>query len=235
MKYQEKRIRGSLEKTEFTALDNGRGRVYNGIVKKSLLDRVFTICGTYFPGPSPDMANAVALALLEDFYVFVDYPIIIGGHSSHLGGDACRYKRGLGPLEEQPFISEKYINGWSKEIPKVWASRTVWPESAITALKAFNATEYLDKINYHVLNKKFIESHPDYSHLLLLPDSEIIRIKTLAKIKRFISHFASLKYRYLFRYKHIYDHLHFYKSYSNILEAESMIANSVGPFQNSFK
>ena len=50
-------------------------KVYNGIVKKSLLDRVFTICGTYFPGPSPDMANAVALALLEDFYVFVDYPI----------------------------------------------------------------------------------------------------------------------------------------------------------------
>ena len=25
--------RGSLEKTEFTALDNGRGRVYNSIVK----------------------------------------------------------------------------------------------------------------------------------------------------------------------------------------------------------
>ena len=190
-------------------------KVYNGIVKRSILDKVYDICGTYFPGPSPDMANAVALALMEDFYVFVDYPIIIGGHSSHLGGDAGRYRKGLGPLEEQPFISEKYINGWSKEIPKVWASRTVWPESAITALKAFNATEFIDKINYNMLNKKLI--------------------KLVAKIKKFFSHFASIKYKFLFKHKHIYDHLHYYKGYSNIIEAESKIANSVESFSDVFK
>lgn len=227
----------SLEKLLSSGIDTliYMPKVYNGIVKRSLLDKVYSICGTYSPGPSPDMANAVALALIEDFYVYVDYPIIIGGHSSHLGGDAGRYKNGIGPLEEQPFISKEYINGWSKEIPKVWASRTVWPESAITALKAFKATEYLEKINFNVLYKKFIESHPDYSHLLNLSNSEIKRIKFIAKIRKFFRHFLSIKYRYLFKHEHIYDHLHYYKGYSDISEAEYMIANSVDSFSNVFK
>ena len=41
-------------------------KVYQGVVSRQLLDKLYDKCGTYFPGPSPDMANAVALSILTD-------------------------------------------------------------------------------------------------------------------------------------------------------------------------
>ena len=140
-------------------------KVYNGIVKRSVLNRVYEHCQTFFPGPSPDMANAVALALEEDKYAILDAPIIIGGHSSHLGGDVSRYKRKYGPLEEQPFIAQKDIDAWDSRIPKIWAARTVWPESAISALKAYKS-DYLSIIDFRKIHRKFVVDNPSLSEMV---------------------------------------------------------------------
>ncbi len=233
---EKRNCRDSLKKLLSSGIDTlvYMPKVYNGIVKKELLYKIFNKCGTFFPGPSPDMANAVALSLIEKQYIYIDYPIIIGGHSSHLGGNANRYRKGIGPLEDQPFIAQKYIDGWSKNIPKVWASRTVWPESAITALKSFDADDYLRLINFNVLNKRFIESHPEYSNLVHLSKNAIFWIKCKVTICGFLSKYSAIKYRYLFRVKHIYDNLRFFKGYSTIIEAEEKISISVKPFLQVF-
>ena len=75
----------SLSRLLETGIDNlaSMPKVYNGIVRRDILYRIYNKCNTFFPGPSPDMANAVALAVLEDSFVYVDFPIIIGGHSGH--------------------------------------------------------------------------------------------------------------------------------------------------------
>lgn len=142
-------------------------KVYNGIVERKLLNKVYEKCNTFHPGPSPDMANAVALSLMTESFVLLDYPIIIAGHSINTGGNAARYKKGLGPLEEQPFISQEYKDNWSLKIPKVWCSETVWPESAITALKSFGEDDYLKKIDFDTLLRKFSVIHPEYINMAL--------------------------------------------------------------------
>ena len=182
-------------------------KVYNGIVKRNILDLIYNKCGTFFPGPSPDMANAVALSLVEEKYVYVDYPIIIGGHSVNLGANAGRYKRGLGPLEDQKFIDQKYKDGWSARIPKVWASQTVWPESALTALKAFSADEFMEFVDYELILKKFANSHPDYFKLAYNLSTSKRDLTINFILRRIIYPFLHLKKYYSFKRKNLYGGL----------------------------
>lgn len=131
-------------------------KVYNGIVKRSLLDEIYRRTGSFFPGPSPDMANAVALAVLNPSYVFVDFPIIIGGRSGISGGNPNQYNHGCAKLNEVPFLPKESVMNWDKRLPKLWCVETVWPESGIEALKKLGATNYLEMIDYERILAKFV-------------------------------------------------------------------------------
>lgn len=210
-------------------------KVYNGIVKRNILDLIYNKCGTFFPGPSPDMANAVALSLVEEKYVYVDYPIIIGGHSVNLGANAGRYKRGLGPLEDQKFIDQKYKDGWSARIPKVWASQTVWPESALTALKAFSADEFMEFVDYELILKKFANSHPDYFKLAYKLSFSKFSLTCNFITRRFLYPFLNIKKYYLYKVKHLYGGLCIHRGYVDIVEVEEFLMNEIGCDFNGLK
>lgn len=140
-------------------------KTYNGITRRDVLDRVYDKLGTFHPGPSPDIANAVSIALEEDSYVFLDAPIIIGGHSSNMGGGANKYKHQFGTLEDQAIIDKKDVEAWDNQIPKIWAAQAVWPESALTALKAYNAEEFLNIYDFENVYKVFMIEHPQIAKM----------------------------------------------------------------------
>lgn len=195
-------------------------KVYNGIVKRDTLDSIYNVCGTFFPGVSPDMANAVSLALIEENYCYLSAPIIIGGHSRHLGGDTDRYKKNWGPLEEQKFIAKEDIDKWSPLVPKVWAATTVWPQSAISAIEAFDATDYLRKINYTRVHALFVNENPDIKEMAYGVSANKMKLKLLSsylKYKRlFIGALHVLDYHLFGRCNGLYVH----SGINNIIEAE---------------
>lgn len=205
-------------------------KTYNGITCRKSLDNIFRKCGTFFPGPSPDMANAVSLALEDDYYAFVDAPVIIGGHSGHLGGNASRYKHQCGPLEDQPFIAKEYIENWNPRIPKVWAPTTIWPASAITALQAYNAKDFLDIVDYEKILRSFIVSVPERKDLALVLSSNPNSLNSGSRTGQISYIFNGclnvLKY-ILFRK---YDGLKVYSNIRNIGEAEQIISSSIDKF-----
>lgn len=174
-------------------------KLYNGIVRRDVLERIYKRCGSYSPGPSPDMANAVSVALEEDNYVYIDAPIIIGGHSSHLGGDANKYKNQISRLEEQKIIDPKEVEQWDLRIPKIWSAIAVWSESALTALKAYNATEYINKLDFENVYKVFVYEHPTIKEMAyeLSSNRKKLRIKCiLYKIYRLTRGFFNVvKYK----------------------------------------
>ena len=51
--------------------------VYHGLVKRAILDKIFEKTGTFFPGPSPDMANAFALSMFVHRHVMIKIHFII--------------------------------------------------------------------------------------------------------------------------------------------------------------
>lgn len=233
MKYRIVDTRESLRRLLSSGIDtlDYMPKVYNGIAKRSTLDRIFDKCGSFYPGPSPDMANAVALALEEDFYAFVDAPIIIGGHSVNLGGNAARYKHRYGPLEEQPFIDQKYIDNWSPKIPKIWSANTVWPESAITALKAYNATEYLEMIDYMEVHKKFIVENPSIDGMAYALSSSPSQLKKHVFLYTLARKFKGVRNVLKYKFLNMYDGMLLHRNIETIEEAEKLISSSIQKFE----
>lgn len=200
-------------------------RVYNGIVRRDILDKIYNKCGTFFPGPSPDMANSVALCIVEEKFCKINAPVVIGGHSSHLGGDTHRYTKNWGPLNEQKFISQKDQDNWSKKVPKVWSGCTVWPQSAISAMKAFGREDLLDLIDYDEVLAVFIEHCPDIKEMAYAINGNKEELdKRVERIKRNIfKHKLQMAIGYYLFNKS--DGLKIHRNINNIREAEKYLAD----------
>ena len=133
--------------------------VYHGIVKRSILDKIWDKCGSYFPGASPDIANGVALCLVADRVAISSIPYAYSGASQHLGGGATKMKHQATTdfKSLSVFTSDSEII-WNKRVPKVWAACSIWCESAIEAMNKMGRTDLVDKINYEALYTEFVSS-----------------------------------------------------------------------------
>lgn len=128
--------------------------VYQGIVRRATLDRLNNIGGTYFPGPSPDMANAMALSFVVDKHIVGNMPVIVSGGSEYQGGRSKKIKSWVQPLENIPFISEEAKKKWDKRVPYFWCGHTVWPESGIKGLAYVDQESLLRHMDFDRLLAK---------------------------------------------------------------------------------
>ena len=161
-------------------------RVYHGIVSKKVLDIIHRKTGTYFPGPSPDMANAVACALEIDEYLYTEKPLILSGvgYTSGAGmGQRGAHKGDLKSGKQLPADAEKM---WSHRIPKLWLGYTVWTESAEKSMIAMGHSEILGLINIEAMEAKIFLKYPEYRKLILnRVNSPIHAVKLLGECIRF--------------------------------------------------
>lgn len=141
--------------------------VYHAIVKRSTLDKIYEKCETYFPGPSPDLANGVALCLVMENFYTISLPITISGASRAHGGGIRLMKNRLAKIEDLPFLPEYTSREWEPRIPKVWAGETIWPDSAVVAMRRMGRPDLVEKINFEALYVSFITFHYPYRNLAL--------------------------------------------------------------------
>lgn len=132
---------------------------YHGIVRREYYEMIYKKCGTHFPGPSPDIASAMALALLNPVYAFAEIPVIIAGASKHHNGGAHNMKSNASEIDKIPFLPQNAAKDWEKMIPKIWTGETIWCESAVKALRHMGRTDLVEKVNYEYLYAKFITYH----------------------------------------------------------------------------
>lgn len=136
-------------------------RVYQGIVSRNLLEKVKEQFGSYFPGSSPDMANAVATSLVRQKYIHLNFPIIVSGsgyNSASGKGLRGKHKAEIKDVDQLP---KNIINNWNKQIPFIWVSDTIWCQSCYEALKRVNNIKLINKINYSYLYAHMRVFFPD--------------------------------------------------------------------------
>lgn len=133
--------------------------LYHGIVKREVLDKIYDIGKTFFPGPSPDIANGVALCPFVKKYARVDFPIIISGASVAHGGGVRKLKNKVADIDDVPALPKKAKENWEQNIPRVWAGVTVWPESAIKALRYLGREDLIKEVNFEHMLASFIVFH----------------------------------------------------------------------------
>ena len=132
---------------------NGLGklpRVYHGFVLNKCLKKLYLGIGTAFPGPSPDMANAVALATFVKNVVYTNRNLCISGHSVRSGGGLGGMKKHFGDLQKMTHLPKDTVELWHNKIPFYWSGPTIYSESARQALLR-TKSPLIDKINYNYL------------------------------------------------------------------------------------
>lgn len=156
-------------------------RTYQAIVRRSVLDQVYSIGNTFFPGASPDIANAVSLCFVAKNVKYVDFPIVISGASKHLGGDMRLKKGRRAEIDKLSFLPKCTKENWEKSIPCVWTGITVWADSAIKALRYSKHEEYVGKVKLEKMYARFIAYYPDMRSLVYsLPNVNKKKVQMLA-------------------------------------------------------
>lgn len=140
--------------------------IYHGIVKRSCMDVIYKATGTYFPGASPDMANAVALSLIVKKHVYINSPVVFSGQNAvSTGGQGLR-KQHVGKISDQHHLPVGTEERWSDKLPKIWTAQTIYAQSAVEVLTALHKEDMLQKINWEYLYAKFAVDHKDYKEMV---------------------------------------------------------------------
>ena len=134
--------------------------VYQGIVKRSVLDKFWLKCGTYFPGASPDIASSVSLCMVIDKFASFSFPIVIGGNSKTTGGgDRLLKHRAQTDFSKVAHLPKNICEIWDKRIPKIWCNPTIYCESAIEALNAWERPDLVEKVSFEALYCYFVRDY----------------------------------------------------------------------------
>ncbi len=126
-------------------------KVYQGVVAKRILDNLKQIAGTYFPGPVPDMSNAVAISSLIKKHCYIDLPLIIAGHSKRSMSGKNSKRLHQGEISQEKSLSIDTADKWSQKIPFFWSAPTIWAEAALQALNKMDLTSLVANFNYAIV------------------------------------------------------------------------------------
>lgn len=141
---------------------DGLPKIYHGIVKRSVLERIRELSGAYFHGSSPDVSGAIGLALCSKSFVVVDYPLTIPGASggSNTGRSAMNTHKGKLSQESQTKGFE--TGGWSQGVPRFFSVETVWAHAALETIRRI-APHQVAAFNFARLIAVCCVLHSEYS------------------------------------------------------------------------
>jgi hypothetical protein len=114
--------------------------VYQGFVSRETLLAVERKAGSYFPGASPDMANAVAIASFLQRCRYVRRPLVIAGHSRGSGAGRGTANEHRGSIAEQAHLPADTAEKWYPQIPFFWSGPTIYAQSLRSAIDRTGAT-----------------------------------------------------------------------------------------------
>ena len=142
-------------------------RLYHGVVARTCLEKVFEKCGTFFPGPSPDMASSIALGEVISNAVLCGAPLIMSGTSKKSAGGMGKGHAHKGNIKDTPWLPKDTEEKWSADVPKIWTGETIYAESVLKALEAMNDVNLTKQFNYSFLYAHMLVFHPDLKNLIV--------------------------------------------------------------------
>lgn len=205
---------------------------YHGIISRQLLDKIYNIDGTYFPGSSPDISNAVAVSLSTKQYAYIDAPLTISGAGRYHGGGTDNMKTKEPDLRDIPWLLPNAIANWDSNVPKIGIGEAIWCDSAIKALYYMGRSDLVKQINYNKLYLTIASNFPSQKNALLhklgnpiVSNFKITFNKYSVYLKMAISLFLSKLGFDAYQVK--------YKNVNDIIEAESILINKYSsPFND---
>lgn len=126
-------------------------RTYHGIIRKSCMDQVKSITGSFFGGLTPDIYSTIALSCVVKKHYVIDYPFSIAGACPASATVNATVGGHSGRLEEAPHFKNRGSYYWENNVPAYYSVETIWAESAIKALKNLDRHDLLSKLDIYKL------------------------------------------------------------------------------------
>jgi hypothetical protein len=136
--------------------------VYQGIVSRRALDRLRKLTGTCFPGPSPDMANAVGLSAVVDRFARVSFPVVISGSCPVSGAAEGARHRHEGEIVDKKFLPPDTAARWPVQVPFYFSGPTLWAATLVHALVATGRPELAQRLRVDRLYASCTVLNPRY-------------------------------------------------------------------------
>lgn len=166
-------------------LDRGNMPIaYHAVVSRAVMDKVYKIAGTYFPGNSPDISNAVALSLVVNKFALVDIPWAYSGNSAYKGGGVFARGNSAPKITEVPWFRPNPEERWSKLVPRIASGSNIWADSALETLNNMQRKDLVKMVNFDELYSNFIFSMPDKAELAYSICNDRKRLKRYASYVR---------------------------------------------------
>lgn len=205
----------------------GLPRVYHGLVKKVVLDKIYKKIGSYFGGLSPDIYSAVSLSALVKNHIVIKETISILGACPLSTTSKGRANSDDGKFENTPHLwnNEDYV--WDSLIPKYYCGEVIWAETAITATKDFGLNEVLKKFNRKLFNNITLSDNRHIKDIVMEAYFINVNLKD-SKYNRFVYMFTSYVYQGLSFIQRAYRKIflkstHVYKGLDNIMLAAEKV------------
>ena len=140
---------------------DGLPKIYHGIVKRSVMERIKSKAGSYFFGVSPDISGAIGVALMTNSFSQFDYPLTIAGGAGNSNSGRSAMNSHRGKLEDDPHIKPYKNLIWPELIPRFFSVETVWGQAAYETLIKLDS-EKIKSFNFIYLYSVCIINHPTY-------------------------------------------------------------------------
>lgn len=125
-------------------------RIYAGLVRRSLLDRINQKYGALFGGVSPDVYSSTLLAHECQSLIHIDYPVIVPGLSGGSTSGTSSNGTHLGKLRNNSHIAPFRNLIWDERIPEYYSVPTVWSFSMLKALEQVGKVEMANFFNLYL-------------------------------------------------------------------------------------
>lgn len=178
-------------------------RLYHGLVKKSILEKIKLKTGKYFAGLTPDIYMSVALSLVCSNVCKLEYPITISGICPKSGSSDSATGKHTGQLKDAPhFIGhDKY--SWNEICPAIYTVETIWAETLLHALVIFNRYDLINTFNVAKLDAICLKKYPQFKKELkkhakgfCISDMKLLYIGNLYEVKRIFRKVVVKIFRY---------------------------------------
>lgn len=142
-------------------------RVYHGLIKKDVLNKIYNKIGAYFGGLSPDIYSTVALSSLVKNHIVIRDACSIAGACPLSTTSKGRLNSDDGKFENTPHLRNNQNYQWDELIPKYYCGEIIWAETAISATKDFGLDNVLEKFNRNLFNNASLSYNRHISDIVM--------------------------------------------------------------------
>jgi len=168
-------------------------RLYHGLIKKTILNKIHNKIGAYISGLSPDIYLTVALSTLVSNHLIINEPLTIAGAcpSSSTAQNTDGGHRG--ELEEAPHLQNRGDYQWDELVPRYYSVETIWAETALTAARDFDIPEIYEHFNIVLFNIISFMHNKSISHIVIR-EIKVLRNQNGIKFNLLKNSYMTIKY-----------------------------------------